>query len=258
MIGLFLASGGMAALLKLVFRVPREVGIDPLSFPSIHTAAASSLIFSYPHPLSILYAVIVGLLRIVEGYHTFVDVIGGILTAFLTHIIFYFIEDKDRERKMVHFGVSMLSGFFMLFVNQIAIAIIILAGISVARMISFLWNAFARNERDRAPLYLSIGLLSGALVGIGPLVGILMATVDTLSYVVGKIFRTEKKSVYGLIGGFVGGVLFVFLLRGFYEWPLLLSIGIVAPFVEYKSRVDDNATLPLFTLIVALVLGQPL
>ncbi len=92
----FILAYGIPTVLKSVFKIPRpcagmEGCREGFSFPSRHTTIAFALaaIFSLNIPdrrlqfLAITGASAIGIWRIVGGYHTYVDIAGGIVIGVL-------------------------------------------------------------------------------------------------------------------------------------------------------------------------------
>jgi len=258
-LSLFLLSGALAASLKLLFRIGRDVGVDPFTFPSIHSALGSSLFFAYPHPLTLLYALVMMALRVVEGYHGVVDVLGGFLTAGLAALLYYSLKERiglEADRKSIHFGVAVLAGYFGLFVDQLLLATLLLAGALVLHLLKKwflpLFELYGRGERDFGPLTLALGLFVGSLINVMPLVGFVLGYVDGLAAIFGKLFGRRRlpsgKTLEGFLGGVLGGILVAFLLRGFYPASVLAVIPLLAAVVEANnpSDLDDNVVLSVF------------
>ncbi len=254
-LSLYLLSGGMAASLKLLFRIPRSVGLDPFSFPSLHAAVGASLFFSYPHPLTFLYAVLMGAMRILEGYHGVTDVLGGFGVALVSWVLYRLLRERigyETDRKSLHYGIAVLAGFFMLFVDQVILSgLLLLAALLVYTfrelpLLRDVYGFYSRGGRDYGPITLAGGLFLGALAGAGPLVGMILGYVDVLASLFGKLTGSTDKSIPGLAGGVLGGLVTLTLLSGYYPFGLLLSTTLFSPLLEYTAEADDNLALSAF------------
>ncbi len=261
-VSLGLATGFSAVLsssLKLLFRIPREKGIDPFAFPSIHTATAFAPYFYTKSIPLLIVAVSVAVFRVIEGYHSLFDVFGGILTSYVSIKLYSFIESRLKERgmrKIMHVVVTFIPGYLMLFLPQIAVSSIVLAGavliylLKEHNVVSPVYNMLSRKEGDKGPLTASFSMFLGSLVGAGPVVAFVLAFVDGLSAITGMLLKPYgKKTLEGLIGGVVGSIITMILLRGFYDPVYLFSLSLLSPVVEYFSKIDDNISLGIFVTV---------
>ena len=116
-------------------------------------------------------------------------------------------------------------------------------------VIGSLYSYYARSTDDVGPITLAGALFLGSIAGVTPIVGFVLGYVDTLAAIFGTWFvgtRKNTKTIYGLVGGYVGATIVFVLLRGFYPFVLLLPSLLLAPLVEYYSDFDDNLVLSLF------------
>ncbi len=259
----FLLTSGLAVSLKLLFRVGREVGLDPFAFPSLHSALASSLFFAYPHPLTLLYALLVMSLRVVEGYHGVVDVLGGFIVAGISYWVLKELRKRigtEADRKALHYGIAVTVGYFSLFL-PVEYQVILTAGLLLGAVIVYLFRFFpfvdrlyvyyARSGEDVGPLTLAGGLFLASTVGATPLAGFVLGYVDTSAAVFGMLKEGVKRGIktrFGLIGSYIGSVVVFTLLKGFYSPYFLVPLLLIAPLVEYHSELDDNLILSLFVV----------
>ena len=269
-LNLFLLSGSLAIVFKLLFRIPRWTGLDPFSFPSIHTAFASSLFFALPNVITLLFAASVGFLRVLEGYHDPIDVIGGFLTAGLSWLLYLGLKERvphETERKTLHFSIAVIVGYFGLFLNQVLLSgvVFLLALLAylfrTSPLLSRFYSRYSRSCGDIGPVTLSFSLFLSSFFGIMPLTAFMIAFVDGLAAVVGKIYGrhpvpwNKEKTLEGFLGGVAGAVIASILLRGFYSVDLLVISTIVAPFLETIKGIDDNLLVGVGLILVCLLSG---
>ena len=261
-LSLYLLSAGFATSFKLLFRIGRNLSIDPFAFPSFHTTLASSLFFAVPNVYTFLYALLVALLRVLGGYHTWIQVLAGFITASLAWLLYIYLRERigqEADRKSLHYGIAVASGYYMLFISPVVLGLILFLGASSIyllkrwSLVSDIFSFYSRGGRDTGPLTLGFGLFLGSLVGVGPLTGMVLGYVDGLPSIVGRLFRTKGKSLIGMAAGYLGALISFFLLRGFYNTLFLLIILLTAPLLEYLSRIDDNLTLSVYIFLLSLV-----
>ena len=265
-LSLYMLSGTLAALLKLAFRMERTLGLDPYSFPSLHAALSFSLFFSVPNLLTFLYAAFVSFLRVKGGFHSLLDIVGGFFVSLVAWLVYKLLRKKignEIDRKSLHMGIVILSGYIGLFTNQLFLALLLFIA---ALLVYFLRNItlirevfyyYARSEKDIAPLTLSFSLLMASFLNVMPLVSFIIGLVDGLAALIGKIWGKHRivggKTLEGFIGGLIGSLLVIFLLRGYYPPPLLLSTSLIAPLVELIPFLDDNILLGITTVVISFI-----
>ncbi len=267
---LTLFSGALGTALKLVFRVRRDTGFDPFAFPSFHASLSWPLFFAVPNPWTGLYAIAVSAVRVLEGFHTWDQVFAGFMTALLAWLIYRELERRMgsfAERKMFHIGIALIVGYISLFLSlkkQILFAGIILAGAILVYLlrnvgpVNAVYDHYSKHGKDKGPITLAFGIFLGSLVGLAPLVAFVLGLVDGLSGILGKLRRSEGKSLAGLSGGYLGALSAFLLLQGFYDPVFLGIVCIISPLVEYFTRtegIDDNISIALFIVGFFLALS---
>ena len=257
----YLLLSGVVLLTKFVLKVPRPTGaqtsFDPYSFPSFHTAYAFLLFFFLPNIWTFLYAVLVGYLRVAAGVHTWVDVLGGFVFAWLSWVLYK--RGKKRvgfewDRQAFHMGTGALIGL-LLYLNW-KLGMILLGSALVLGAVLYHFRSsslirpflefFDRDGTGKGAFYFIAGVL--AATAIYPAWGWIstwyLAYVDSTATMLGKWFRMKGKSIYGTLGGFLVGVLVAIAT----ETPLWLPVVVSA--TELFPYIDDNISIPL---VVALV-----
>ncbi len=243
--------------LKFALRIPRpgyEGIFDPFSFPSFHTAFIAALLWFLPPFPAIFLTVLMGVLRVLAGVHTWVDVVGGAFVGMLTPLIYLRLREmigKEADRKAFHMGASALLALLFYRIPQLApylLALLLLFGVLLylARKRSFVrafLDAYGRGEEGRGAFTLVLGLLMVSLLNTTFVwkAAFFVGYVDGLATLVGKLFGTRRKSIYGVLGGLLGGA-----------WAAACTgLGVlhvlVAVLVEVLARrpLDDNICIPL-------------
>lgn len=251
--------------MKFALRAPRpgyEGAFDPFSFPSFHTAFLAALVWFFSPLPAVVLTVLMGALRVLADVHTWLDVVGGALVGMLIPPIYFRLRSwagKEADRKAFHMGFSVLLAFLFYRAPYIApyvLALLFLAGLFLytARKKSFVrtfLNFYGRGKAGKGAFTLVLGLLILSLLDTTFTwkAAFFVGYVDGLATITGKIFGTRKKSIYGMLGGLVGGI-----------WAALCTnLGVVyivvAVLVESAARepLDDNVCIPLSLYAVDVV-----
>jgi len=266
---IFLALA-IAFTLKLIFRVHRNYDWDPFAFPSAHASLSIVPFFVYENPylriLWLIYAFIVGYLRILAGAHNLIQVIFGYIFTSIGILLFDYLEKdlgKGLHRKVVHIGLGSIIGFITfikpLYGVYLMILLLIIGGflylIRKTYFVDFFLKEYSKDNSGKEAFTFVIGILIasiiGILLGINPyFVAFYLAWVDGLSAIVGLKFKTKEKSINGLLGGIFGGIMAVLATRAN---PLF---AIIIPLIEYKvRRFDDNLVIPISTILIYILLA---
>lgn len=257
----YLFLSGVVILTKFVLKVPRPAGaethFDPYSFPSYHTAFASLLFFIVPNVISLFYVALMGYLRVAAGVHTWIDVFGGFLFAGISWWLYR--RGKERvgfewDRQAFHMGTGALLGLLLYKSWQLGLVLMILALVvgwifyhqRKHPWIAAFLNFFDRDGTGKGAFIFIMG--SAIATALNPSLGWVavwyLAYVDAVATMVGKYFRTKRKSWYGTIAGLLMG----FLVAIATNTPLWFAPVVSA--VELFSPVDDNLTIPVTVAIL--------
>jgi len=257
--------------LKMIFRVQRNYELDPFAFPSGHASLSIVPFFIYENiylkVLWLIYASIVGYLRILAGLHDVIQVLFGYIFTSVGILLFNYLErdiGKHLHRKVVHLGLGSLIGYItfikplygILFMFLLLIIGAFLYLIRKTYFVSLFLREYSKDMSGREAFTFVIGILISSLIGfflgINPyFVAFYLAWVDGLAAIFGLKFKAKEKSINGLIGGIVGGIISVLATR---TNPLF---AIIIPLIEYKvKRFDDNLVIPLSTLLIYILLAQ--
>jgi dolichol kinase len=262
----YLFLSGVVLLTKFVLKVPRpegaETSFDPYSFPSFHTAYASLLFFFAPNVWTLLYAVLVGVLRVLAGVHTWVDVVGAFVVAWVSWWLYK--KGKERvgfewDRQAFHMGAGALLGLLFYLNWKLGFVVLVAA---------LLMGAILYHERERTLIKPFLDFFDRDGTGKGAFLFVLgivvaaatyhpwawvatwyLAYVDSTATMVGKYFRTKGKSIYGALGGFLAGILVAIAT----ETPLWLPV--VVSLTELFPYVDDNLSIPVVVAIVGRLIS---
>lgn len=261
---------GTNLTLKLIFRIERPY-IDPFSFPSTHASLSIIPFFVYDNIkykfLFLVYSLIIGSFRILAGVHDIFQVLFGYIFSIFFIIIFNKLEkrlERFIHRKVIHIGLGSLIGYilflypflgllFMIFLLLFGVILYLLKDFFFIKM--FLQN-YSKDSTGYEAFTFVLGIFSTSLISyaldINPyFIPIYLAWIDGLSSTFGKLFNNEdKKSIYGLFGGFIGGIISVLATR---TNPI---IAIVVSISEYFIRkIDDNLILPIITFLMYILLS---
>lgn len=245
-----ISGGALAFILKLLFRVVRDA-TDPFSFPSAHAAMA----FGAVAPIGgflFIPAAIVGVLRVLEGQHTLFEAIIGAFTG----IVGYFLSDVNR-RKAIHISLSIITGYLMLFHNQLTISLVLLVGAIAVYLfrnihpVKSIYKVAARNKDDIGPITLSLGIFVASLFGTGHVAAFSIGLVDGLA---GLMEGSRGKTIHGFLRGVIGALFAGLLLRGLVDWKLIIALPLTA-IVEYYSKGDDNIAIGVWWGVIGALLG---
>jgi dolichol kinase len=262
----YLFLSGVVLLTKFVLKVPRpegaETSFDPYSFPSFHTAYASLLFFLAPNVWTLLYAVLVGYLRVLAGVHRWVDVFGGFLFAWLSWWLYK--KGKERvgfewDRQAFHMGSGALLGLLFYIDWKLGLALLAVALIFGAiiyhererTLVKPFLDFFDRDGTGKGAFLFVLGVFVAAAIN-HPWAWVAtwyLAYVDSTATMVGKYFRTKGKSIYGTLGGFIAGILVAIAT----ETPLWLPL--VVSLTELFPYVDDNLSIPVVVAIVGRLIS---
>ncbi|MEM1782792.1 MAG: hypothetical protein QW483_02835, partial [Nanopusillaceae archaeon] len=256
---------GINLTLKLIFRIERNY-IDPFAFPSTHSSLSIIPFFVYDNLkykiLFLIYAIVIGSFRIFAEVHDLYQVLFGYLFSLVSIIIFNKLEEKLENfihRKAIHIGLGSLIGYLLFLYPLLGILfmiLLLLIGIILYLLKDFFFiKLFLQNYSKDSTGYEAftfvLGTFSASLISyalnINPyFIPIYLAWVDGLSSTFGKLFNSgDKKSIYGLFGGFIGGIISVLATR---TNPI---IAIVVSISEYFIRkIDDNLILPIITFLM--------
>jgi len=256
---------------KLIFRVQRSYELDPFAFPSGHASLSIIPFFVYENPylrfLWLIYAFVIGYLRILAGVHDLIQVLFGYTFTSIGILLFNYLEKdlgKDLHRKVIHLGLGSIIGYITFIkplygVYFMVLLLIVGAFLYIIRKIYFVnlfLKEYSKDMSGREAFTFVIGILISSLIGlvlgINPyFVAIYLAWVDGLSAILGLKFKAKQKSVNGLFGGILGGIISVLATR---TNPLF---AIVIPLIEYKvKRFDDNLVIPISTILIYILLVQ--
>jgi len=256
----YLFMSAVVLPMKFILKAPRPGGaetVDPYSFPSYHATYAALFFFMIPNILTLLYAVLVGYLRIAAGVHSGVDVIGGYILAGV--LWWLFRKGRERvgrewDRQAFHMGTGALLGLLLYNSWQLGLLLMILAlifGLILYRWREHPWISaflefFDRDGTGRGAFAFLFG--SAVATALNPSFGWVavwyLSYVDAAATIAGKYFGTKGKSAYGFIAGFLAGVLIALAT----DTPLWFAP--IAAAVEYLSPIDDNLMIPV---VVALL-----
>jgi len=257
----YLLLSGVVLLAKFVLKVPRPVGaeasFDPYSFPSFHTAYAFMLFFFLPNVWTLLYAALMGYLRVAAGVHTWIDVIGGFLFAWISWMLYK--KGKERvgfewDRQSFHMGSGALLGL-LLYLNWqfglvlLGVVLIVGAVLYYFRDTPFIrpfLDFFDRDGTGKGAFYFVIGVFAATAINHpwGWIATWYVAYVDSTATMVGKWFRTRGKSIYGFLGGLIAGILVAIATETPLWLPILVSITELFPYI------DDNISIPVVVSLV--------
>lgn len=263
---------GITLSLKLIFRIRRDY-IDPFAFPSTHASLSIIPFFVYENPyykvLWLIYASIIGALRVLGGFHTIPQVLFGYIFTGIGILLFNILEKelgKDLHRKSIHVGLGSLIGY-ILFINPLygmffsAFLLFIGAIFYVFRntyFISMFLKEYSKSLNGKEAFTFVGGILITSIIGymlnVNPyFTAFYLAWVDGLSTILGLYIgkHLKEKSIYGLFGGILGGIIAMIATR---TNPIL---AFTIPLIEYKTRkLDDNLIIPLSTLLIYILLAQ--
>jgi len=260
----------MTLTLKIIFRVQRNYELDPFAFPSGHASLSIIPFFVYENIylriLWLIYALIVGYLRILAGVHDLIQVLSGYILTSVGILLFNYLErdlGKDLHRKIIHIGLGSLIGYVTFIKPLYGIYLMVLLLIIGAFLylirktyfISFFLREYSKDSSGKEAFTFVIGILAasliGILLGINPyFVAFYLAWVDGLSTIFGLRFKTREKSYIGLLGGILGGIISVLATR---TNPIF---AIIIPLIEYKvKKFDDNLVIPISTLLLYILLA---
>ncbi|HIP74204.1 MAG TPA: phosphatase PAP2 family protein [Euryarchaeota archaeon] len=258
---LFLTA--VVLLLKFMLKVPRPENagtVDPYSFPSYHSAYASLLFFITPNIYTLLYAVLMGYLRVLAGVHTWADVFGGYVLSGLL----WWVYRKGRERvgfewdrQAFHMGTGSLLGL-ILYVDWkfglLLMFFLLLLGIFLYRWRKHPWISaflefFDRDGTGKGAFSFIVGAIAAVIINpaLGWAAVWYLSYVDAVATIVGKYFATRGKSAVGTLAGLVAGVLVAFAT----DTPLWFAPVVAA--VEYLSPFDDNVVIPVVVSVLGLL-----
>ncbi|HIP90418.1 MAG TPA: phosphatase PAP2 family protein [Candidatus Nanopusillus sp.] len=255
---------GFVYTLKFIFSVTRHVSyFDPFSFPSGHTTVSIILFAVYRNPIFLLYSVVVGLLRILGGYHSFMDVFFGLFFGLVGIAIVDVLEKKigkEAHRKLFHIGIASYTGF-LLYINQYFTTILLVISLTIGLflysirtkcvVIKDLLEWYDRDFTGQGAFTLILGILLVSLLWDKAYISaFFLAWVDGLSTIFGKLFGTREKSIYGLVGGIIGGIIASLATK------VNFFIGFVTAFIEYliPKEIDDNVIIPLVVYLTYIMM----
>lgn len=249
---------GINLTLKFMFKIERDVGFVKYSFPSTHAALSIIPFFIYKNPLLLIYALIIGILRVLAGYHNLLEVIVGYISSYFSLLLFNFLEKKvefETHRKAFHIGLSVIIGsilFFNSFYGQLLLFLALLASpiffyFKNRKPIRDLLEWYDRDFSGKGALTLVIGLLLASfLLENSYIAAFYLGWIDSLATIFGKIFNTNKKSYYGFLGGLIGGFIAVLITNTSYILPFLLSL---VEYITPRRIIDDNITIPIAIIL---------
>ena len=262
----YLLLAGLVLLAKFVLKVPRPEGahtsFDPYSFPSFHTAYVSLLFFLLPNVWTLLYAVLMGYLRVAAGVHTWVDVVGGFLAAGAVYLLYRFGKRRigfEWDRQVFHMGAGALLGLLLYKSWLLGFWILVAALLVGAVLYHFrgrdpvkpFLEFFDRDGTGKGAFYFVAGVVAALAINHtwGWVAAWYVGYVDSTATIVGKWFRTRGKSIYGFLGGLIAG----FFVAIATDTPLWLPL--VVSFVEMLPWIDDNISIPVTVAVIGRLIG---
>ena len=264
MLSAYLLLSAVVLGLKFALKVPRpghEGVFDPYSFPSFHTAFLAALVWFWNPIASLLLAVAMGILRVLAGVHTWVDVVAGFLVGLsVPPLMDALRKDLGREadRQAFHMGLSTLLALLLFrspslgtYVLALGLALgVVLYALRRRDPVRAFLRTYGRDGTGKGAFALLLGLLIVALIrpDVAWKAAFFAGYVDGLATIAGKAAGTRKKSAVGFLGGVLGATI---------AWTctgVTPASIIVVPLVEFFTRgVDDNITVPLAVLALSYV-----
>ncbi len=261
LLSFLMLSDSVSRTAKLVFRVERSY-YDPLAFPSSHVSIMIGWTFYRRSLFSLFCLILMTVSRVLSGAHTVLEVLGAY--AIVTPVLLGYLKIEDSpyvRRKIMHIFLGTLIGYLLYIMPsyQLWILLFFVVGAITSQLLrkysifNVLYSEFEKTEgEDYGPITLPLGiLLSYVIFPDSAFVSALyLAWVDGLAAIFGKMFQTKDKSVYGLVGGFVGAIIAFLATK---TSPFLIVLN---PIVEYYTpkKLEDNLTIPISTSIAMLVL----
>jgi dolichol kinase len=265
------------------------------SFPSGHTtvafAIASAIFLKFKrkkHLLFFILSLLIAYSRIVLGFHTFYDVVGGMVAGTLSTLIFFkifyrkFLEKKAINyfhlRKLIHFSFILILPFlevipknFIHFSIFSLLMIFALSEIFRVNRVSFpLIKLIQRITRNCASGKELIGIVVDPILFLFAvsflfffpfdyfLAGFIPLVVgDSISALIGKefgrrrIFYQKRKTVEGSLAFFLSTfIAFLF----FFDLRVSLVLSIFSTIVESFVHKLENLFLPFSTLLFSFLI----
>ncbi len=236
---LMFLSFSLAFLLKHIFDVPRSVGLDPLAFPSIHASIGWAVFFSQPNALTFLFALLVSFFRILEGYHSIIDILGGAGTALLAYLLYTHAREADRQS--LHIGFASLLAFAYAYTPYgllLSVSGLLLSLLFPRIPLPQVEDILRIYDRDGTGRGLITLLLGSTVAGLSPdpsLILLLLAWGDGLPAMFG---REGGKSFQGFMASLLGVSLVAVAL------PVKWYLSLLTPILEYLLP-EDNLSIPL-------------
>lgn len=206
---------------KFALRVPRpghEGALDPFSFPSLHTALLAALMWFLPPLPAAALTVIGGALRVAAGVHSWLDVAGGALAGVLVPPAYFWLRSRigrEADRKAFHMGASAL--FALLFycaphaaIPVLGLLLLVGAFLYAVRETPFVrsfLDVYDRGEAGAGAFTLVLGLFIVSLLDAAFVwkAALFVGYVDGFASIIGNLFGARRKSIYGALGGLLGG-----------------------------------------------------
>ncbi len=243
--------------LKFIFKVPRNHKFSPYAYPSSHTSVATTFLFFLSKREIILFIIPYILLlygRIWIKAHEPLDLLGGFLTGILSYILYKELRSKigkEFDRKAFHVGFGTF--LFLLTFDNYILSVYTLLFLSIFGFfltykpfwyLKDLADYYGIGKYKGIPAFTFVlGILASSVFGReAMLFGIQnLIWLDFGTFLVGKFFKTRKKSVYGVLGGYL-----------FLPLPLIITntpfsiLYFLIPLIEFFSPYD-NVTIPFFS-----------
>ncbi len=259
-------SGMFAMALKYLFLVPRVMGIGP-AFPSFHaqTAFIAALLFTSKRPRIRLPLIIVAIFasaaRIGLGYHTPLDVVGGMFIGTVLAFLFANMSIKhvdwiELRRQAVHFLGIILIPLSYYAGNIVTAAMIIpVAGFVLWSQQSkgMKWTQMFQRKGEksyRAGALFVLSLAAALIVfpwEISSVCIVILCAGDSFAAVIGKHFHSHQwwfnksKSIEGSIAFAVVAYPLAFIFIG---RELAVLAVLLAALVE-ALPLNDNISIPV-------------
>jgi len=252
--------------LALAITLTIRIGVQNYLHNFLSETAYLSIIpfFVYGNPylklLWLIYALLIGYLRVITGVNDLIQVLSAYLFTSIGILVFERVNMREIHRKIVHIGLGSLIGYITFIKPLYGISFMILLLVIGSflymirgnELVSFFLKEYSKDGSGKEAFTFITGILVssfvGVLLGINPyFVSFYLAWVDGLSAIFGV--KSKGKSVKGLFGGIIGGVLSALVTK---TNPLF---AIIIPFTEYKARrIDDNLIIPISSLLFYILL----
>lgn len=243
--------------LKFIFKIPRKHFFSPYSYPSSHSSISTTFLLFLESKILYLFIPIYLLNlygRIWIRAHDILDVVGGVLTGILSYILYKILKEnigKEFDRKAFHVGLGTFLFLFTLKDYYLSVKVLlflsILGFVLTYRPPIYLkdfveYYGLGRFKGGPALTFV-LGTLSSSIFGKkSMLFGIQnLIWIDFGAFLFGKLFKTRKKSIYGLMGGYVLLCIPIFITELPFSFLYLLI-----PLIELLS-LHDNITIPFFS-----------